>query len=611
MSVRVAVAKSLRLLPVRDRRLLGLAAIIQMSSSALDLVGVLLIGIVGAMAVTTIQSHPPPGFVENVAAAFGLQALSSQQLVAVFACAAAVLLLVKSAISSLMTRRVFIFLANRQAIVSARLAGTLFRQPLEFVQRRPTQETSFALINGAGAATMQILGFTVIALSEIALLLVIGAALIIISPWVALGAILFFSGVGVLMQRLLGNWASRLGTAAARADVASLDAVRETIAAFREITVTNKQGRYAHRFEELRWAAARATAEIQFIGLLPKYVYDTAMIVGGFVLAGVLLVTQDAETAIGTLALFLAAGTRVMPSLLRLQSATLGLRSASGIASITYSLASDLAEAERDPQAKSDTTPGIRKEGQPQWTPSLSLRNVSFKYRDRSTWAVHDVTFNVKPGTSLAVIGASGSGKSTLADLILGMNEPQTGEILLGGLAPRRVIRDNPGRLGYVPQEVPLVNATLRRNVALGLEDQDIDDEQVRISLDTAHLSKFVDELPDGLNTYLGEGGVRLSGGQRQRLGIARALYSNPQILILDEATSSLDAESEQVITEAVESLAGQMTRIVIAHRLATVRSVDKVVYLENGEIVGEGTFDEVRNAVPALLRQANLLGLD
>ena len=335
------------------------------------------------------------------------------------------------------------------------------------------------------------------------------------------------------------------------------------------------------------------------------------MIVGGFVLAGVLLVTQDAETAIGTLALFLAAGTRVMPSLLRLQSATLGLRSASGIASITYSLASDLAEAELDPQAKGDATPGIRKEGQPQWTPSLSLRNVSFKYRDRSTWAVHDVTFNVKPGTSLAVIGASGSGKSTLADLILGMNEPQTGEVLLGGLAPRRVIKDNPGRLGYVPQEVPLVNATLRRNVALGFEDQDIDDEQVRISLDTAHLTKFVDELPDGLNTYLGEGGVRLSGGQRQRLGIARALYSNPQMLILDEATSSLDAESEQVITEAVESLAGQMTRIVIAHRLATVRSVDKVIYLENGEIVGEGTFEEVRNAVPALLRQANLLGLD
>jgi len=216
----------------------------------------------------------------------------------------------------------------------------------------------------------------------------------------------------------------------------------------------------------------------------------------------------------------------------------------------------------------------------------------------------------VAAGASVALVGPTGAGKSTLADAILGVVKPAQGEVLIGGLPPLEAVSQWPGALAYVPQTVAIATGTIRQNVALGLPERAIDDDRVWEALKSARLDDFLKEAREGLDTIVGESGVRLSGGQRQRLGIARALYTRPRLMVLDEATSALDAETERAIVDTLQELEGEVTIVTIAHRLATVRHCDLVVYLEAGRVVAQGSFDEVIAAVPNFAQQAHLLGL-
>jgi len=612
MSVREAIRRSFGLLSRRDRRLLWIAILVQIATSFLDLLAVLLIGLVGALAVTAVQSQPPPAIVETLAASFGLEALTQQQLVAVLAGAAAAVLLTKSTLSAYLTRRVMLFLANRQALVSARLSKALLSRPLSFLQKRSSQETAFGLINGATAATLTVLGQFVVVVSETSLLLVLAGGLLFLNPWATLGSIVFFSLVALGMQRALGNWASRVGLQAAQADVASLGAVQEALSSYREISVADRREYYVERIQQQRWVSARATANMQFLTQFPKYIFEGALVIGGFLLAVGLFATQSATAAIGTLALFLAAAARVMPSLLRLQVAFLSMRNGAGIAGHTYSLSEDLGHPQEDPDVFREAA--IMKaciaSGHPDFRPAIRLDGVCVLYSGARTPALTDVSLLVPPGTSLAVVGRSGAGKSTLADVILGVIDPNEGQVLVGGLTPVEAAIQWPGGMAYVPQEVALAADTIRNNVALGLPDAAIDDDLVWKALEKAHLDQLFRGTSSGLDSVVGERGSRLSGGQRQRVGIARALYTQPRLLVLDEATSALDAETEDAIARMLHDLEGDVTSIIIAHRLSTVREADSVLYLDRGSVIAQGSFECVRRLVPSLERQARLMGL-
>jgi ABC-type multidrug transport system fused ATPase/permease subunit len=612
VTVRLAVRKALGLLAPRDRRLLRLALMLQVSTSMLDLLGVLLIGLVGALAITTVQSQPIPPAIERVAAVFGLEDASSQYLIVILASAAAIVLLTKSLISSYLTRRVFSFLANRQALVSARLAAALLAKPLTFVQNRSSQETAFALVSGAGQATMVLLGQLVVFSSELALLLILSVAMLLISPWAALGAIVFFSLTAIVLQRAMGHWSARIGETQSRADIRSLAAVQEALATYRELTVSARRPHYVDQIQELRWQAARVAADAQFVGMLPKYLFEAALVVGGFALAAVLFATQDAVVAAGTLALFLAAASRVMPSLLRLQGATLGLRAASGAALPTFELADSLGNPTEFPMREASTL-RIRerlRQGHADFEPRIEIEGVWFTYPGSGTPALRDVSLGIKAGTSAGLVGKSGAGKSTLADVILGVLSPDSGRAVLGGKTATESAERWPGAIAYVPQEVVLVNASLMENVALGLPLDAIDEELVTEALARAHLADLIAELPKGTNTVLGDGATRLSGGQKQRLGLARGLYSKPRLLVLDEATSALDAETEFAISETIRDLNGDVTTVVVAHRLSTVRSLDLLAYMSAGTVTATGSFDELITTVPSFRRQATLMGL-
>jgi ATP-binding cassette, subfamily B, bacterial PglK len=238
------------------------------------------------------------------------------------------------------------------------------------------------------------------------------------------------------------------------------------------------------------------------------------------------------------------------------------------------------------------------------------VEHVSVTYRNADVPALRDVSVEVHPGESLALVGSTGAGKSTLADVLLGVVDADEGTVLISGLPPREAILTWPGAIAYVPQDVALTEGSVRDNVALGLPSAAIDDELVWEALERARLASFLRNDREGLDTVIGERGVRLSGGQRQRLGIARALYTRPRLLLLDEATSALDAETEQLITQTLQDLEGDVTTITVAHRLATIRHADQVVYLKDGLLAARGTFDEVRDAAPDFARQAKILGL-
>jgi len=606
------VRYSLGLLSRRDRRLFILAILIQMGTSGLDLVGVLLVGLVGLVAVSAVQSQPLPPPAEAIADWLGLGALSEQTLVLTLAGVAAAVLLAKSVLSSYLTRRVLLFLAHRQALVAARLARALLGQPHTFVQKRSSQETSFALIQGSAAATSRILGSLATIATEASLLLVLGFAVLVVSPAIALGAITFFLLIALALQRVMGHWASRVGETKRIADVGSLNAIQEALSSYREIAVSGRRSFYVERIEEFRWKAAKVTADSTFIGLFPKYMFEAALVVGGFLLAGALFATQEANVAVGTLALFLAAGTRVTPSLLRLQGAALAIRVASGEAVPTYALAEELrgSEALAVPAEAADDIIRRVLQGHTDFVPSIIVSGVVAEYPLATSPAIAEVSLEVEAGQSVALVGPSGAGKSTLADVLLSVLEPSQGQVSLGGIPVSEALTKWPGAVSYVPQDVAIANDTIRANVALGLPSQFVVDDLVWEALEKAHLADDIRSRGDSLDSKLGERGLRLSGGQRQRLGLARALYTRPRLLVLDEATSALDAETESNIGRTIQDLSGEVTVVVIAHRLATIRDVDLVVYLEKGRVVAQGPFEFVRSQVPDFDRQARLLGL-
>jgi ABC-type multidrug transport system fused ATPase/permease subunit len=241
---------------------------------------------------------------------------------------------------------------------------------------------------------------------------------------------------------------------------------------------------------------------------------------------------------------------------------------------------------------------------------TVSVKGVTLSLPGRNNAILSDVNLEIAIGEFFAIVGPSGSGKTTLVDAILGVVKPDLGNIHVSGLTPRDAISRWPGAISYVPQDAVIINGSIRENVALGYPKELATDENVMKVLSLAYLSDFAMSLPQGLDTVVGERGTLLSGGQRQRLGIARALFTSPKLLVLDEATSSLDVETEKLVSDSLSQLKGSTTLIVIAHRLSTVAAADRIAYMHEGKILSTGTFDKVRETVSDFDRHAGFAGL-
>lgn len=377
----------------------------------------------------------------------------------------------------------------------------------------------------------------------------------------------------------------------------------EMMEALKELSLRNRLSDVAELVTTNRSRSVRARANGSFLGIVPGFVFEAALI-GGVILIGGFSFWQGGMTAaLSSVALFAATGFRLIPAINGIQGGIV-----QGVASIPSAtdVIGDLTAAERDMETSQSPADTAVLAERPR---ELRLTDVRFRYPKTDVDVIRGMSLSIPLGSSLGIVGPSGAGKSTLIDLILGLSQASSGEITIDGAPLTSVLKQWRGRVGYVPQKVALFDGTIAQNVALTWSDE-VDEERVLNALERAQLGSLIATRANGINERIGERGVSLSGGQQQRLGIARALYTDPLVLVLDEATSSLDTKTEDEVTKSIRALQGEVTLISVAHRLSTIKDYDRVCYLDDGVIAASGTFREVAQGLPAFAEQVFLAGL-
>ena len=603
---RTTLSKCFGLLSQQDRRKIWLMAGLQLFLSLLDLLGVALIGVVASLAINGIGSNATPsGNVERILQLIGLSNFSFQSQTAILGASAVLVMVTRTLLSVFFVRRTLFFLSRRGAAISSDLFAKVISQSLQGVQRHSLQEYVYSITFGVEVITLRILAQFVTLVSDGSLLVVMAIGLLFVDPVMALSSFLMLSGVSYTLYRMMHERAGRLGLLNSQTDVESREKVVEAISTFREISVKNRQSFYAKDFQSSRFKIAEILAENNFMPYMSKYVIESSVVLAALFIAAAQFILTDAVQAVSTLSVFLAAGTRIAPAVLRLQQGAIQINSGIGTANSTLLMIQELSNV----KAISYDTKSFNSLHE-EFDPEISIRDLSLKYFGANKNALNGISLNVSGGAIVAIVGPSGAGKTSLIDSLLGVTEPSAGVVYISRVSPSEAIKTWPGAIAYVPQEINISNGTIAYNVALGYQLSEVPESQIWSALETAQLAEFVRNLPLGLETPVGDRGSKMSGGQRQRLGIARALLSNPKLLVLDEATSALDGQSELDVSDAIHSLKGTMTVVLIAHRLSTVRSADLVAYLDSGNLIASGSFDEVRSLVPDFDAQAKLMGL-
>ncbi|WP_161601843.1 ABC transporter ATP-binding protein [Brevibacterium senegalense] len=410
----------------------------------------------------------------------------------------------------------------------------------------------------------------------------------VISPIGLATATLVFGTTIVGTQLFSRSRARRTGLQMSDQELAAWSSLLPLIEGFREVRLTGSASRFLEAFASSKRKSAIASRNLSVISELPKYALEVSLILGIGAIAAVISIAGDPNQTVAVLGVFAAAAGRITPTLNRLAFTLVQIRSAS----VSVEVLED--ELDTLPNVGSVDSSAMETDQADVLSGDIVLNDVGYHYPDAQDWSVRHVSTVIPQGSSVAIAGSSGAGKSTLLDLVLGLFTPREGSITVEGASIHEHSQAWMRSLGVVSQDVYLVNASVRANIAFGVPDDLIDDERLRRAIADAQLDDLVDELPDGLSTRLGERGVRISGGQRQRIGIARALYRQPKVLVLDEATSALDNKTENLITRTINSLSGQLTIVIVAHRLSTIRNVDKLIYMSKGTVEAEGTFDEV-----------------
>lgn len=566
--------------PSTKRRLV-LAGAGAVALSALDMVGVL-----ATLPLFQLVAGVPPdeGSLARVSELLGVT--DTEQMVLYICLFIVAVFVTKSVLAFFFRRWQLHFLADQQAQTSASVLRRYLSAPFAFHLQRTPAELLRTVNDGIAMSYTGVTAALQVVIESFNVAFVM-AGLAVIAPWPAAFTLVYFVTFGVLLQVFTRR---RLAEAGQRVIDAATDAYRlalQSLNAVKEIKLQDGADDFAARYLAARRRAAHAGADGAVFSELPKYAFDVIFVVGVALLAGGLFLLGGDQPLV-TLGLFVAAGSRLLPSVVRMLASLGTLRVAQGPLHLV------VAELEALDRSGAELASRARRDG-PVPAGDVLVEDLWFRYPGTDADVLRGVTLAIPAGSSLAVVGTSGAGKSTFVDLLLGLHEPTSGRITAGG----RDILDNlvgwQSTLAVVPQDVYLADASLRANVAFGERPEDVDDDLVRRCLSQADLDEVVASLPDGVDTWVGERGARLSGGQRQRVGIARALYRRPRLLVLDEATSALDNKTERSVTETIRGLSGEITVVVVAHRLSTVRHTDRLVYLDGGVVRASGSFEEVR----------------
>ena len=444
--------------------------------------------------------------------------------------------------------------------------------------------------NSAVAAVVD--GYSTL-LNEFLTCMMLGIVLVLINPIIAICAVGLAIVIALFMVLVLRK---KISSCAVRSRAAFAERYKtsyESINGIKEINVMKRQDAFLERFEKTSAVASKANTEYQTMSALPSRATEVIFISGLVVLViSSYFVADDMNILMAQLSALAVAAIRLLPSISNISNSMNSLiyyRPAleSAYANIVVSGVRDnVCDGEKSQEASASKAV---------FTDEIKAENISWKYADDLPNVINGLSLDIKRGEAIGFIGESGAGKTTLADIMLGLFEPQNGKITVDGkniFEPETMWHK---MVGYVPQSVFLIDDTVRNNILFGIDEADADEEKIQRAIDQAQMRSFVDKLPEGLDTVLGERGVRISGGQRQRIAIARALYYDPDILVLDEATSALDNETEAAVIEAINALHGEKTMIIVAHRLSTISNCNKVYRIEGGKAT-EVSLDEILN---------------
>lgn len=602
------VSRSLLILEKRDRQKSLVVVLIYLIMGIMDVAAVFILGLVGSLSVSGVSAGIPGDRVRSVLEFLRIDDLNLQSQVAFLGGVSAAALVLKSFISLYLSQKTLLFLSRRAALISQILVFRVLGQQMLKVKAKTIQETIFALTSGVQSVALGIIGSSMLLVADIFLILAFSISLFIVDTLVAVMSLLLFATVGLFLYRIMHDKASELGEEATRLNIMSSDKIVEVVSCYRELLVKNRRSFYAEKIGGLRFEIAEASAKVGFMGLLSKYVMEITLVIGGLLIGVAQFLTQPATRAVAVLAIFLVSSARIGPAVLRVQTGLVMMRSNIGSAKPTLDLVAEHLESNNFELERSSEFIGRSQFTHDEFTPNIDIEKVSFVYPEGKEDALKEISVVIEHGEFVGIVGTSGAGKSTLADILLGLIEPGEGKILISGMSPIEAFKKWPGSVAYVPQEVSIVNGSIKENVCLGFDASKVRDEEVSELLSFVQLSEYA--TIEGLRSPAGERGHKMSGGQRQRLGLARALFTNPKLLILDEATSALDSTTEKKITDYLESIKGSLTLIVIAHRLSTLQTADRILYMQKGRLVAKGTFEELRKEIPQFNLQAKQMGI-
>lgn len=500
------------------------------------------------------------------------------------------------------------FLARERVGMSTEIFRGFMDEPFADFRHRNIGEAMRTM----GAAVGQVfstLGALLTIISTSLTTLAILAALLLTTPVQALLAVVYFGLAALAYLRIVRPRIGAVGTDLMEGSKESTIAAMQGLQGFKEVTLRGSASFFVDRYARGMWTTEQAGRAGSFLSSITRYLLEILFILGVGALLLQSFLSGAAAEGVGALALFVAAGFRLLPNISGLVSSVNSFRMGQASIALVARERRSSARTARDRAAAEVTTDPL--DVPTTVERAVALEQVRFRYRDASTEVLRGIDLVLPRGESLAVVGSSGAGKTTLVDMVLGLLEPSAGRLLVDGVDVAGHRRSWQGLCAMVAQEVFIAEDTVRKNILFDVTPREADEELLRDVVRKAQLEDVVEQLPGGLDGDVGDWGSRLSGGQRQRIGIARALYRRPQLLVLDEATSALDNETERRITDVVRALHGETTVIVVAHRLSTVKHVDRVAFLEEGRVTGIGSFEELRRTHPRFAHLVRLGSLE
>jgi len=516
---------------------------------------------------------------------------SDKNFVIVLGLGVVAVLWVKSILGFNVQRTIFGFGFGQQADLRTKLMRSYLEAPYAFHLSRNTASLSQNILSETFVFSNGILIPTLFAGANLTIAIALLILLFVTDPIVTATVLLVLLCVFVFIfqfRRKVAEW----GKEASAANKKMVQIINHGMGGFKETRVIGCEAHFEKQLESQSLVYKDVVEKFQAFSLLPRYILEPVLIslVVGFTIIA-LSVGKNLDSLTAMLGVFALASVRLLPAASNLMQSYGGIKHSSYVVDLLYR---DLREIENVHIKKQPASDSNQEKSTIDFNSTISLENILYSYPNASEVALNNISLEIKKGQSIGLIGKSGAGKTTIVDIILGLLQIQNGDLKVDGISIKDNLRSWQDKVGYIPQSIFLIDDTLERNIAFGIEDSEIDRDRLQQAIEAAQLTEVVSRLPHGIQTVVGERGVLLSGGQRQRVGIARALYHQREVLVLDEATAALDNETESLVNQAVESLSGTKTMIIIAHRLSTVKHCDCIYLLETGKIARSGSYEEV-----------------